>query len=403
MDAARFRSIQEYVDFDAASAQHLKSFLEVARPYLAGVVEDFYWALSRDTIAVSAITGGNAQVERLKATLHVWLVSLLSGPYDETYVVSRNRIGRVHVRINLAQEYMLTAVNRVRFGLLNIVAQHLSGEEAHQTAHAINRALDLDLALMLDTYREDSASRVDASARLAAIGQVAASIGHELRNPLGVAESSIYLLGQRLKKLGLQDPTLDKHATRVQEQLKVCSDTITALLDMVREAPLLRSHFQLAPLVREVWQRTPHGGGVELSLDVPLDRGVFADREQIGQVLSNLFRNAVEAVGTAPVKRISVWANPTVDGTEIFVQDSGAGVGESYRDRIFDVLFTTRAKGTGLGLALCRKITERHGGEIRLEPADASGARFRLWLPAADVAGSVAVSSAGTSNTGQAK
>src|SRR5688572_8580262 len=143
MDGARFRAIQEYVDFDAASALTLRRFLEVARPYLPAVVEDFYWALSRDSFANATITGGTAQVERLKATLNAWLVSLLAGPHDEAYVASRNRIGRVHVRINLAQEYMLTAVNRVRFGLLNIVAAHLTGEEAHQTASAINRALDL--------------------------------------------------------------------------------------------------------------------------------------------------------------------------------------------------------------------------------------------------------------------
>jgi two-component system, NtrC family, sensor histidine kinase HydH len=381
MDPARFRAIQDYVEFDATSGQLLQRFLEVARPHLPAVVEDFYWALSRDSFANAVITGGAAQVERLKATLNVWLVSLLSGPHDESYVASRNRIGRVHVRINLAQEYMLTAVNRVRVGLSNIVAAHLTGEEAHQTMLAINRALDLDLALMLDTYREDSATRVDANARLAAIGQVAASIGHELRNPLGVAESSVYLLTQRLKKLGLQDASLDKHGLRIQEQLKVCSDTITTLLDMVRDAPFTRSHFPLAPLVEAAWQRTPHAPEIELVTSVPPSLDVFADREQLDQVLSNLFRNAVEAVSGVAVQQIHVTARLTNDGTEIFIQDTGHGVDGNYRDRIFDVLFTTRAKGTGLGLALCKKILDRHGGEIRLEPSNGSGARFRLWLP----------------------
>lgn len=381
MDAERFRAIQGYVEFDAHSAQLLRQFLDVARPHLPALVEDFYWALSRDSFANAVITGGQAQVERLKATLNVWLVSLLSGPHDETYVVSRNRIGRVHVRINLAQEYMLTAVNRIRLGLLNIVAAHLTGEVAHETTDAINRALDLDLALMLDTYREDSTTRVDANARLATIGQIAASIGHELRNPLGVAETSVYLLTQRLKKLGLADPTLDKHATRIQEQLKVCSDTITTLLDMVRDAPFVRSQFLLAPLVEEVWQATPHGDDVGFGLEVASELTVFADRDQIGQVISNLLRNAVEAVSSCPIRQVTVTARPTVDGSEIFVQDSGPGVAENHRDRIFDVLFTTRATGTGLGLALCKKIIDRHGGEIRLEPPGDSGAKFRLWLP----------------------
>lgn len=384
MDATRFRSIQDYVEFDAMSGQLLRQFLELARPHLPAVIDDFYWALSRDAAANAVITGGQAQVERLKATLNVWIVSLLSGPHDEAYVASRNRIGRVHVRINLAQEYMLTAMNRVRAGLLNIVERHLQGEEAHQTMHAINRALDLDLALMLDTYREDSATRVDTNARLAAVGQVAASIGHELRNPLGVAESSVYLLTQRLKKLELQDPTLDKHVGRIQEQLKVCSDTITTLLDMVRDAPFARSQFLLAPLIDEVWQRTPRPHTVVLEVQVASDLHVFADREQVGQVLSNLLRNAVEAVGGADEQHIVISAGRTVDGTEMYVQDSGGGVDETHRDRIFDVLFTTRARGTGLGLPLCKKIVERHGGEIRFEPREGGGARFRVWLPTAE-------------------
>lgn len=381
MDVERFRAIQGYVEFDAESAELLRRFLDVARPDLPALVEDFYWALSRDKFANAVITGGQAQVERLKATLNVWLVSLLSGPHDESYVASRNRIGRVHVRINLAQEYMLTAVNRIRFGLLNIVARYLSGEEAHRTVNAINRALDLDLALMLDTYREDSTIRVDANARLAAIGQVAASIGHELRNPLGVAETSVYLLTQRLKKLELQDPTLDKHAGRIREQLRVCSDTITTLLDMVRDAPFARSQFSLATLVEEVWQQVPRDTPVTLTCDIPEPFDLVADRDQLGQVFSNLLRNAVDAVSNSTAREIFVSARPTVDGSEVFVQDSGTGVAEGHRDRIFDVLYTTRAKGTGLGLALCKKIIDRHGGEIRLEPPNGSGARFRVWLP----------------------
>lgn len=384
MDEARFRAIQEYVDFDATSAELLSRFLHVARPHLAALVEDFYWAVSRDKSAHSAITGGPAQVERLKATLYTWLVALLSGPHDDAYVASRNRIGRVHVRINLAQEYMLTAVNRVRLGLLDIVELHLTGEEARQTSKAVNRALDLDLALMLDTYREDFVTRADANARLAAVGQVAASIGHELRNPLGVAESSVYLLTQRLRKLGLEDPTLDKHAARIGEQLLVCSNTITTLLDMVRDAPFDRGWFSLAPLCEHVWNNTPHAENTSLIVAIPADLQVFADHEQIGQVLSNLFRNAVEAVSGRTLQQLSVAANPTADGTEIWVQDSGPGVEENLRDRIFDVLFTTRAKGTGLGLALCKKIIERHGGEIRLERSPGEGARFRVWLPTPD-------------------
>jgi len=347
------------------------------------VVDDFYAAISRDPGASAAITGGTAQVERLKSTLHHWLVTLLEGPHDEAYVASRNRIGQVHVRINLSQEYMLTAMNRLRVGLVRIAVKSVPPSELQATCEALHRALDLELALMLDTYRVDSAARIDASARLAAVGQIAASIAHELRNPLGVVESSLYLLGQRLNKLALSDAVLNKHTMRMQDQLRLCSNTITSLLDMVRDVPLSRSRFALSELLTECLARTPAPPGADVQVDVDIALSVVADREQLAAALTNLLRNAFEAVAATDEKWIRLHAREAAGGVEIFVEDTGVGIEEVHRSRVFDVLFTTRPKGTGLGLALCKKIVERHGGEIALLPNLGRGARFRLWLPAA--------------------
>src|SRR5690606_38421583 len=115
-------------------------------------------------------------------------------------------------------------MNRVRQGLHTIAVRNVSRSEVTETLDAINRVLDLDLALMLDTYRQSWLSRVDASARLAAVGQIAASIGHELRNPLGVASSSLYLINQRLTKLSSTDEVLAKHLSRIENQLHACSE-----------------------------------------------------------------------------------------------------------------------------------------------------------------------------------
>lgn len=381
MDALRFQAIQQYVEFTPDCTLHLQRFLELARPNLATVVEDFYAAIRRDPGASAAITGGQAQVKRLKSTLDNWLVTLLRGPHDAAYVASRSRIGQVHVRINLAQEYMLTAMNRLRIGLLRIASECVSPDQLQPTCEALNRALDLELALMLDTYREDFAARVDASARLAAVGQIAASIGHELRNPLGVVDSSLYLLTQRLNKLAVSDPTIDKHTARMQQQLRSCSNTITSLLEMVREVPLTRAWFGLAVMLGNCLERTPPPTDVDVRLEVSPTLQVYADHEQLSTVVANLLRNAFDAVASAPEKWLSLRARESNGGVELIVGDSGAGVDAAHRPRVFDVLFTTRAKGTGLGLALCKKIVERHGGEISLLPTEGLGARFRLWLP----------------------
>lgn len=383
MDASRFQALQDYVEFTPDCAQRLRALHAAVETELPLVIDDFYAAISRDPGARAVITGGKAQVERLKATLNQWLVSLLLGARDEAYVAARSRIGQVHVRINLSQEYMLTAMSRLRIGLLRLGTQRLAPQDAAATGEAVNRALDLELALMLDTYRADSAARVDASARLAAVGQVAASIGHELRNPLGVVESSLYLTTQRLTKLELRDPVLDKHLPRAQEQLRVCANTIASLLDMVRDAPLVRGQFALAPLVEECLARTPRGSDVTVSVDIDAALQIYADRSQLGAVISNLTRNAFEAVANVTVKEVTLVAIGTASGVELTVQDSGPGVDAAHRSQIFDALFTTRAKGTGLGLALSKKIVERHGGEIGLVPNPMQGARFRIWLPAA--------------------
>jgi two-component system sensor histidine kinase HydH len=380
MDYVRFQAIQRYVDFGLECLKRLREFAHVAGTDLRLVVDDFYDAIRRDPNAESVLTGGAAQVERLKTTHHQWLTALLEGPRDEAYLASRSRIGRVHVRINLSQEYMLTAVNRVRVGLHRVATARLVPDELPGTMDAIDRALDVDLALMLDTYREDSLTRVDASARLAAVGQVAASIGHELRNPLGVAGSSLFLIRQRLDKLGLADVVLDKHVGRLEAQLRACSETITSMLEMARDAPLHRSEFPLVTAVQECLHML-RTDDVVVRIDVDEATQVFADREQLTSVIGNLLRNAVEAVEFATTKRVTVTAAEIRGGVEFIIEDSGAGVEETNRPRIFDALFTTRPRGTGLGLALSKNIVDRHGGEISLLPNGDAGARFRVWLP----------------------
>lgn len=381
MDLPRFQAIQRYVDFTPASADWLTRFYEVARGELDPVIDDFYDAIRRDPDAAAVLTGGAAQVERLKATLLQWLLTLLLGPYDETYVASRNRIGQVHVRINLSQEYMLTAMNRVRHGLHAIAVRKVAANEVTATLDAIDRVLDLDLALMLDTYRQSWLARVDASARLAAVGQIAASIGHELRNPLGVASSSLYLINQHITKLNSTDEVLVKHLSRIETQLHACSETITSLLDMVRDTPIVRSHFPLEPLVAECVDNTPRPDAISVTTAIAPTLHVDADREQLGTVIGNLLNNAFQALESSSDKHVSISATEAHGGVEIVVSDTGPGVNALNERRIFEVLFTTRARGNGLGLALCKKIVERHGGEIGLAPGSAMGARFRLWLP----------------------
>ena len=113
---------------------------------------------------------------------------------------------------------------------------------------------------------------------------------------------------------------------------------------------------------------------VEVAEGIALD----ADPDQLARVLTNLFINANQALGG--VGRIWIDARRNGDGTIIHVRDDGPGVPADLRAQVFEALFTTKAKGSGLGLALCRRIAEAHGGTVTLEPSD-RGAAFQISIP----------------------
>lgn len=380
MDPKRFDSIKLYVGFDDDSSRVLATFHPIAEPGIPGIVEDFYRTIDAHPQARAALTGGAAQIARLKQTLTQWLHSLLQGPHDDAYLASRARIGRAHVRIQLPQEFMFTAMNRIRVGLNRIAEQSLQGETRLQTETAVNQALDLELAIMLDTYQEAWLQRARSSERLATVGQFAASIGHELRNPLGVIESSLFLLEQRSKKLQLQDPVILKHHQRIREQVEACDGTIRSLLDLLRENPLQPQVVALEALLQSALSSLTLPDGLRLVRQLPPEQKLLVDAQQMRQVLANLIQNALQALRGAGT--ITIGAERAGNGgLELWVEDDGPGIPEPARTRIFEPLFTTREQGTGLGLALCKRIVERHGGDLQLVPGVDQGARFALWLP----------------------
>ena len=213
--------------------------------------------------------------------------------------------------------------------------------------------------------------------RLATIGQVAASIAHELRNPLGAVRNANYYLQRRLSNV---DPKWNEYLTIIEREIGTAERIISTLLEMSRAKDPTVQAVNLDEAVRKAFDRIEETDGVSLHCTLkPAPFLVKADPEQLQQVLVNLLTNAVQAMDGNG--QIDVTATLDEQFTIITIQDNGPGIAEDVRDEIFEPLFTTKAKGTGLGLAICRQLIERHGGTLDLVESATGGAAFGIRLP----------------------
>jgi len=204
---------------------------------------------------------------------------------------------------------------------------------------------------------------------------VVASIGHELRNPLGVAESSVFLLEKRVGT----DPGAKKHLLRISEQIANAIGIINALLDLVRDRPIDPQSLTLSEILARAVDLVPRPAGIRFEIG-PLDGlRVLGDAAQLRQVFVNLLQNAVEACSETGV--VTVEGRSVGGEVEISVEDTGHGVDPAVKSRLFEPLTSTKPRGVGLGLALVKRIADRHRGTIVHVAPPTGGARFVLTLP----------------------
>ena len=373
-------NVRAYVGFDDFASAALRQAHPLMAPQFGAIIDDFYATIEAHPDARAAITGGSAQIARLKESLLRWIDELFRGPHDQDYFERRARIGRVHVRINLPQMYMLTAMDRIRLRSVDALraSPGVEPDVLRRMLNALHQILDIELAIMLETYRDDLLAKNRTAERLATIGQFAAGIGHELRNPLGVVESSAFLVARRLEQLQISDPTLTRHMEKITSEVQRSGRTINDLLELARNQPLKRRAEDARRLIDQAVAIAGLPPGVEVSVEVPEVIAIDADHDQLTRVLTNLLINASQAING--MGHIRIDARREGAGTILRVADDGPGVPANLRAQVFEALFTTKAKGSGLGLALCRRIAEAHGGTVTLEPSE-RGAVFRVWIP----------------------
>ncbi|MBN2718945.1 MAG: hypothetical protein JXX14_24070 [Deltaproteobacteria bacterium] len=235
--------------------------------------------------------------------------------------------------------------------------------------------------------KEELAKKLEQARHLAALGELAATLAHEIRNPLSAVSGSFQMLKTQMLKSGAETGDDERMLSSIIEREL---DRMGRLIDDILQYARPRAP-QLYPVdLSKLCQETIHSfftgvchRGVAVESHLPDGCFCMGDANQLRQVLWNLLVNASQVVSD-DTGRIDVTLSKNDTAVRLEISDNGPGVPMEIRDKIFDAFFSTKERGMGLGLALCQRIITGHGGAIQIEEASETGARFSVVLPATE-------------------
>ncbi|MED1746780.1 transporter substrate-binding domain-containing protein [Brevibacillus borstelensis] len=222
-------------------------------------------------------------------------------------------------------------------------------------------------------------ARLISQEKMHALGQLAAGMAHELRNPLTAIKTFIDMLPKKLDDERFRSELLHY----VPEEMERMNRILEDLLDYSRSKPLEIEETDLKMLVDSVlglFAKRAVNEQVEMHIEVPQGIKVCLDRRRLKQVLINLMINALEAMSTSSVKRLHIKARESADGVELTVSDTGEGMSAEQLPHLFEPFFTTKTQGIGLGLYVSDKIMREHGGRIDVSSTKGEGTTFTLFF-----------------------
>ena len=233
------------------------------------------------------------------------------------------------------------------------------------------------------TALDDMQQQLSRAERLATLGQVAAGIAHEIRNPLVGIGSTASLLRDEF------DPSDDKRADLdiILNETRRLDRIVNQIIDYARPRDLMPTQWPVGGIIEDVLKLLDtrlETQRITVTRCCAPSLAAYADRDQIKQVLLNLCHNSLDAMPSGGDLRISAGQASRAENAGVFIEvaDTGAGISQKHLAQVFQPFFTTgKQNGTGLGLAICRNIAEAHGGDITLTSEPGNGTTARLWLP----------------------
>lgn len=376
----RYRDLEGSLGWTDDDGRRIAGLRPGIEPCVEAFIDELQQGIDRCPGGASPLAAGAKAFERLEGALRTWLADLCIECAGFDHATRCRRVGVRFAEIGLAPGPVHFALSRLVSAVHRAAARGgRASAVATEALESLDKRLDLDLALVWDAYESERSRQLQQAERFATIGLLAGGVAHELRQPLNILRTSAYYL-LRAKK-----PSPEKtaeHLERIERQVALADRVIHAMSTFVKRPAPEVVPVSIARSLDEALEANFMPSGIEVSIDCPEDLDPLpADFGQLQIVLGNLFRNASDAMPEGG--RLSITVRDDGERVDIAVADTGEGIEVSDLERVTEPLYTTKARGMGLGLAITRAIIEKHGGAIRVASEPGKGATFTVTLPRA--------------------
>jgi PAS domain S-box-containing protein len=303
-----------------------------------------------------------------------------------------DKLSRIKKSVTYEKEYIHKSGRRVQVELVTHAVFDSQGQISHYytfirditerkqieaAKQEYNDRLEREVAQRTSELRS-AQERLIRQERLAALGQIAGSIAHELRNPLGVISNAVYFLNLIKSET---DPRVQEYLGIIESETRTAEKIVSDLLDRSRIKSPERQPCSAADLIQQVLKRYPLPPNVGLTLDLPENLPeLYIDPGQIVQVIGDLLTNAYQAMPDGGRLNLSA-RQVNQNQVSISIADTGVGIPEENLSKLFEPLFTTKKRGVGLGLTLSKSLAEANDGKIEVQSTPGGGANFTIYLP----------------------
>jgi signal transduction histidine kinase len=249
---------------------------------------------------------------------------------------------------------------------------------AKEELEALNRSLESRVEARTRELRV-ALDELIKKERLATIGQMSSVVGHEIRNPLAIVNNSIYFIKTKLRNIGTSEPKIDKHISIIESEIKQANGIIDEILGFARTKEFVIESHDLNQYLQDILSSYPFASNIKIvrefsDVDIP----VSIDADEMRQVIRNLIGNAVEVMEDGGT--LSIGTSCDEEYAKIAISDTGPGMSKEMVDKIFTPFFTTKARGTGLGLAVVKKVIDKHKGKVNVKSKPGKGTTFEIYL-----------------------